>query len=534
MAAIGDLNTVSGDAEAIWTFASRDRLQLLDIFEAPVWVFDIERHCIWWGNKGAIRFWRAASYDDLMNRDYSSDSSTVRKRLRQIFDNAPLGQPTLDSWTLYPGGTPVPVNMRYTPVRIGADQRDALLMEAAVSDNAAINATDQRVVEATRYTSIMISYFTLDGDLLSMNPSAREAFSGDGSTAIGDNVPNAAAGTFAARFADPEDGRALLAEIADGKEPAGEFQVSTAAGHRWHRLDIKRGRDPVSALPVIVVVEEDVSTTKQALLDLEHLNRTLEDKVAERTTALEQARQQAVDANRAKSDFLARMSHDLRTPLNAILGFSDILSTDSTQMLAAERFQEYGKHIHGAADSLLSLVNDLLDLSRIESGQFPIIPETIALRPLVENTIEIFRDSFDARDITLELEPGPDIAIVSDRRAVSQILTNLLSNGLKYTDPTGQVSVAIATASADMPALITVADTGRGIPPDELSFVFEPYFRGSADVAREINGTGLGLPICKRLADLISADIGIESRVSAGTTVSLSLPAEIEAPATSP
>lgn len=486
---------------------------------------------MWWGNKGAIRFWRAASFEDLMNRDYSSDSSTVRKRLRQIFDNAPLGQPTLDSWTLYPGGTPVAVNMRYTPVRIGSDHRDALLMEAAVSDNAGINATDQRVVEATRYTSIMISYFTLDGDLLSMNPSAREAFSGDASATF---TPGAETSTFAARFADPEDGRNLLAEIADSKEPAGEFQVSTAAGNRWHRLDIKRGRDPVSALPVIVVVEEDVSTTKQALLDLEHLNRTLEDKVAERTTALEQARQQAVDANRAKSDFLARMSHDLRTPLNAILGFSDILSTESTQKLAAERFKEYGKHIHGAADSLLSLVNDLLDLSRIEAGQFPIIPETIALRPLVEDTIEIFRDSFDARNISLELAPGPDITIVSDRRAVSQILTNLLSNGLKYTDPTGQVSIAVAAASSDMPALITVADTGRGIPPDELSFVFEPYFRGSADVAREINGTGLGLPICKRLAELISAEIGIESRVSAGTTVSLSLPAGIDAPAKFP
>lgn len=506
-----------------WTFAARDKLQLLDIFETPIWVFDIDRHCMWWANQTAIRFWRASSLDDLIDRDYSTDSSTVRKRLRQIFDNAALGQPTLDSWTLYPGDTPIPVNLRYTPIQIGTDYRDALLIEAAVSDNDKIDATDQRIVEATRYTSIMISYFTLDGDLLSMNPAATEAFS---------TAPVSAGRTsdFAGRFSDPTDGQALLDAVGGGSEPAGEFLIDTSGGERWHRLDLHRGRDPVSGLPVIVVVEEDVSTTKQAVLDLEYLNRTLEDKVAVRTTALELARQQAEDANRAKSDFLARMSHDLRTPLNAILGFSDILSAETTRKLAAIRYPEYGQHIHAAADSLLSLVNDLLDLSRIEAGQFPIHPEKIALRPLVTETIEIFRDSFDARNIALEFEPGPDVTVVSDRRAVSQILTNLLSNGLKYTDPTGRVSLSVAAATPAASALIRVADTGRGIPPDELSYVFEPYFRGSADVARETNGTGLGLPICKRLAELISANLEIDSRVSAGTTVSLSLPAEIEAP----
>jgi signal transduction histidine kinase len=182
-----------------------------------------------------------------------------------------------------------------------------------------------------------------------------------------------------------------------------------------------------------------------------------------------------------------------------------------------------------AADSLLTLVNDLLDLSRIEADQFPIHPETVILRPLLADTMEIFRDSFDARNISLALEPGPDVSVISDARAVSQILTNLLSNGLKYTEPTGRVSLSLAAPTPVRPTLIKVMDTGRGISPEELSYVFDPYFRGSADVAREINGTGLGLPICKRLAELISADLEIGSRVSVGTTVSLFLPAEIQA-----
>jgi signal transduction histidine kinase len=220
------------------------------------------------------------------------------------------------------------------------------------------------------------------------------------------------------------------------------------------------------------------------------------------------------------------MSHDLRTPLNSILGFLGILSTDTTRNLAAERFQEYGQNIHIAADSLLTLVNDLLDLSRIEAGQFPIHPEEFVLGPLVEETANssapVSKPETSGSTVRLR-----DVTVASDRRAISQILSNLLSNGLKYTDPAGHVSVTLVAATATDRAQIIVSDTGRGIPPDDLLLIFEPYFRGSADIARDISGTGLGLPICKRPAELIDADLQIDSEVSVGTSVSLSLPPDI-------
>ena len=167
-----------------------------------------------------------------------------------------------------PGSHTVPVNLRYTPVKIGADQRDALLIEASISENEGIDSTDQRIVEATRYTSIMISYFTLDGDLLSMNPSATEAFSGAKHAARNAGTAHRPGNDFLRRFSDQEEGQAVLRDIARCEEPAGEFRIATVNGDRWHRLNLHRGRDPVSALPVIVVVEEDVSTAKQAVLDL--------------------------------------------------------------------------------------------------------------------------------------------------------------------------------------------------------------------------------------------------------------------------
>jgi len=504
--------------------SNKGALAPLDLVVSPIWVFDIDRHVIWWANNAAVQFWRANSREDLLARDYSTDSETVRRRLRQNFDHAVPGKPTSDTWTLYPKGEPVSVPLSLTPVQIDSNRRDGILIEVTTFDQTNTETTDWRLVEATRYTPIMISYYSRCGRLISMNPAAVEAFGMDGvdPDSVIDNQHK-----FQNRFTDQASAKQMLLDAANGNEPSGEYQVTTSAGRKWHQIAIRLGRDPVTGVSCLVVIEEDISSLKQAVFDLEDLNQTLEEKVSDRTAALETAINRAEQANLAKSEFLARMSHDLRTPLNAILGFSEILSSPGTRCLAQQRFQEYGGDIHTAADNLLVLVNDLLDLSRIEAGRFPIFPKAMDVCDLFKDVGSLFQAMLEERELTIGLNFTRPITVVSDRRALSQIVTNLMTNAVKYNRIGGSVSVSIEQPQPCGPVVITIADTGQGIPHSELEDIFEPYIRGRAEIATNSEGSGLGLPICKQLADLLHTDIDIQSKVGIGTTVTLTIPQDL-------
>jgi two-component system cell cycle sensor histidine kinase PleC len=240
--------------------------------------------------------------------------------------------------------------------------------------------------------------------------------------------------------------------------------------------------------------------------------------------ALVEATKTAEAANRAKTDFLSTMSHDLRTPLNAIIGFSDLMMTGVLGPIGSPKYLEYAKDIHRSGGLLLQMINDLLDLSKIEAGRYELYPEDIDLAAVVAECETIVGINAKQANVRLTFAVREVPTVHADNRAFKQILLNLLSNAIKFTPPGGRVSLAAAIASNDTVA-IEVADTGIGIASEDLDRIFEPFRRGDTSVARTHEGTGLGLAITKRLVELSGGKLSLESEVGLGTSAKVWLPA---------
>jgi cell cycle sensor histidine kinase DivJ len=244
--------------------------------------------------------------------------------------------------------------------------------------------------------------------------------------------------------------------------------------------------------------------------------------------ALEQARAEADQANASKVKFLANMSHELRTPLNAIIGFSDMLMNEQRMRLDAARRAEYAKLINDSGNHLLSVVNGILDMSKMETGDFEISPEPFGPAQVIGNCCDIL--ALKARECGLELTirlPADLPEIIADKRAFKQILLNLVSNAVKFTDRGGRVTVA-ATADGNN-IVIAVEDTGIGISNDDLPRIGRPFFQARGAYDRRHDGTGLGLSIVQGLVALHGGEVNIVSRIGEGTRVTVRLPLNCEA-----
>jgi cell cycle sensor histidine kinase DivJ len=243
--------------------------------------------------------------------------------------------------------------------------------------------------------------------------------------------------------------------------------------------------------------------------------------------ALEDARNDAEQANTAKGHFLATMSHELRTPLNAIIGFSEMLANETQMRLDAERRHEYAALINDSGKHLLSVVNGILDMTRLDTGDFEIRPEPFRLAGVIGGCCDLL--ALKAReaglDLVVDVPPEPP-EIVADKRALKQILINLLSNAIKFTDRGGRINVS-AAAEGTMIA-ITVEDNGIGIGEEDLPRVGSPFFQARGSYDRRHDGTGLGLSIVKGLVELHGGEIAIRSRVGEGTRVTVRLPLDCE------
>ncbi len=282
-----------------------------------------------------------------------------------------------------------------------------------------------------------------------------------------------------------------------------------------------------------IISMEDVSEKlklteelREAKKSLESLNQMLEQKVIERTEALERMNRELEKANELKGRFIANMSHELRTPLNSIIGFSEILLEETFGKLNDDQMR-YVRNIQNSGKHLLELINNVLDLSKIDSGRYELQYETFFVEDVINEVVETMKPMAESKSLNIVINIDPEIdTLTADRVKVKQILYNLLSNAIKFTPEGGSVSVSAHRdrINDEEAVRFAVKDTGVGIPPDDLDRIFDEFEQIDTSLSRQYGGVGLGLTLTKRLVELHGGSISVESTLGKGSTFYFTLP----------
>jgi signal transduction histidine kinase len=269
---------------------------------------------------------------------------------------------------------------------------------------------------------------------------------------------------------------------------------------------------------------DSLEKEKKHAAEMSALNETLEQRVAERSESLRIAKEQAEEASRAKSAFLANISHELRTPLNAIIGYSEMLHEEAVDAGRTETLADLLK-IRVAGKQLLCLINDLLDLSKIEAGKVEVQAEALDLAEILDDAVTTIQPMAVRNGNTVKVLSYESIHMTSDRRMISQVLLNVLSNACKFTQ-SGTVSLGVSRRNInDAESVeIAVSDTGIGIRPEMLERLFEPFVQADSSTTRRFGGTGLGLAISRRFCRMLGGDITATSALGRGSTFNIILP----------
>ena len=296
-----------------------------------------------------------------------------------------------------------------------------------------------------------------------------------------------------------------LAERLERHRNPGEPYERQWADGTWSRVSERKTQDGG-----IVGVFTDITETKRRQAQLGEL-----------VDSLAVARDKATQASTAKSQFLANMSHELRTPMNAIIGFTRLVMRRSEDGLAAKQYQNLEK-ILVSAEHLLSLINDILDLAKVEAGRMEVHSTEFELEPLIDLCLQIVEPMVRIEHLRLVTDIEPDLPVmVTDQEKLKQILINLLTNAVKYT-PKGTITVAVRRRDSDI--TISIADTGIGIPEEALELVFEEFGQVDDGTTQQTGGTGLGLPITGEFARLLGGDVALQSVVGSGSTFTVTIP----------
>ncbi|WP_165221029.1 PAS domain-containing sensor histidine kinase [Affinirhizobium pseudoryzae] len=390
---------------------------------------------------------------------------------------------------------------------------------------------DQRLADAIECTSEAFVLWDKNDRLVMCNAHYQQAYGLPESVL----VPGTERSTVMAAALRPVIERRIADPDISGFSRTTEVQL---ADERWLQINERRTRDGG-----MVSVGTDISLLKRnqerlreserrlmaTINDLSASQRKLERQKAELSIAnanYQAEKERAEAANKAKSEFLANMSHELRTPLNAILGFSEILLNGMFGPVGSPKYSEYARDIHDSGKHLLNVINDILDMSKIEAGHMMINCETIDLAPLIEESVRLTSIPAEEKHIAVTQRIETGLRMQGDRRAMKQILLNLLSNAVKFTDEGGRVE--LRARQTDRGLWLTIADTGIGIPKTALGKIGQPFEQVQSQYAKSKGGSGLGLAISRSLVTLHGGTMRIRSRLQEGTVVALFIPRKAE------
>jgi|GEM_PF-635484 len=468
-----------------------------DWLDVPMWVYDQERQRNLWANAAALAFWRADNAEEFLSRDLSDMSPSVAERLAVTAADHTQGKLVREQWTLYPKGQPTTVMLVSRGIRT-PDKRQVMLF-AADSLVSGVDKSLLRGVEALQHTSVRIAVFSLrDGSVLMRNPAAAMCFNGLRKT-IG-------ATDFSAIFPEPDLARRIMAQVRGGQTFGAELEINTANGRRWHAVDARPMRDPVSGEVVLQLNARDIGDFKAT------------------QAQLEAAREAAEAASQAKSSFLANMSHEIRTPMNGVLGLTELV----LQTELNERQRKFIELAHSSAKGLMVIINDLLDIAKIEAGRVIIDQAPFSLHDCLREALHPLLLQAHEKGLQLHarVQPGVPQHLLGDALRLRQILVNLVGNALKFTER-GEVRVDIQRIDADEPLhagplrlRIAVHDTGIGMTREQIAQIFSPFTQADGSITRRYGGTGLGLTIVKRLVELMGGEVQVESQPGAGSCFS--------------
>ncbi|HEC22856.1 MAG TPA: PAS domain S-box protein [Chloroflexi bacterium] len=411
-------------------------------------------------------------------------------------------------------GSTFPMEVAISKVEVGGEINFTAMLHD-ITERKKVEEDLRKLSRAAEQSAVSIVITDTSGTIEYVNPKFTEVTGYTREEALGQNPRILKSGKM-----PPETYKDLWQTITSGRVWRGEFHNRKKNGELyWEAVSIAPVLDASGKVTHYVAVKEDITERKAA----EERIRDQARRLAATARDLAIARKRAEEANRLKSEFLSTMSHELRTPLNAIIGYTEIMLAGMTGDLSNEQF-DYLKRVLANGENLLNLINNVLDIAKIEAGRMELVQEPIPIRPWLEGVTRQFQILAEEKGLAFTAIVSPDMpdTIVGDPERLKQIATNLISNAVKFTDE-GSINVEIDKLADDRWALV-VSDTGVGIPSHAQEYIFDEFRQADGSPRRKYGGTGLGLAIVRNLALTMGGNVRLTSKVGEGSTFTVILP----------